>query len=283
MTAPPSAPMPSAGSAPGSSPAAGAPASRRSAAPLRYWIDVVRVLVARDHRARYKNTAMGMVWAVASPILFLLTFTFLFGVVLRVDIPNYASFAFTGIIAWTWFQTSLNEGAACISHNASLVGQPRFPIETLPMVPVVSNLINLAASLPLLAVVILVDGGSFGWTAAFLPLILLVQFAFTLSLVYFVSAANVGFRDVQHILPVLLQLGYFMTPIFYGLEQIPEQVRWLMALNPMAQIIQAHRAALGGEVPNLGALLAVLLASGVLLALGYRFFRRAAETFLEEI
>jgi ABC-type polysaccharide/polyol phosphate export permease len=259
------------------------PAKIGGANALRHRLNVISVLVARDHRARYKSTIMGMAWAVASPILFLLTFYFLFGVVMRVDIPNYASFAFAGIIAWTWLQTSLNEGVACISFNGSLVGQPGFPLETLPTVSVVSNLISLAFSMPLLFIVTLAEQGYLSWTAFLIPFILAVQFVFLISLVYFISAANVRFRDVQYMLPVVLQLGFFMTPIFYSVDQLPGLLGTILRLNPMSHIITAIRAAMAGEIPSPYGLMAVLALSLVLLFIGYRYFLRAAENFLEEI
>jgi ABC-type polysaccharide/polyol phosphate export permease len=270
------------------SPAAAAGPGRGGPTPLKrhglfHWYEVVSVLVTRDHRARYKNTGMGVAWAVASPLLFLLTFYMLFSVIMRVDIPYYASFVFTGIVGWNWLQTSLNEGVSSISQNASLVAHPGFPVQALPMVSPVSNLINFLFALPILLAVTLVERGEIGWTVLFLPLIMIVQLILICSLAFFVSAANVFFRDVQHILPVLLQLGYFMTPIFYDEGQLPGSMRELLALNPMAQILTAYRAALAGEVPNLAALGAVLAVALVLLALGYRYFRNAAELFLEEI
>lgn len=250
---------------------------------LHHWHEVVAVLVSRDHKARYRNTLMGVIWAVASPLMFLLTFYLLFGIIMQVDIPNYASFVFTGIIAWNWLQTSLSEGVSSITQNTSLVAHPGFPVQSLPMVSVISNLINFLFALPVLAVVMLIERGGIGWTALLLPLVMFVQFFFILSLAYFVSAANVTFRDTQYILPVLLQLGYFLTPIFYSLAQLPEHFRYFLSLNPMTQVIQAYRAALGGELPDFVALGGVLALSCVLLALGYRYFRGAAENFLEEI
>ena len=249
----------------------------------RHMIEVVSALVTRDHKARYKSTAMGMVWSVATPVLFMLTFYVLFSFIIRMNIPNYASFVFTGIVAWTWLQTSLNEGVACISNNAALVSHPGFPLPTLPMVSVVSNFINFLFSLPLVLVVVELESGSLGWTLVFLPLIMAIQATFQLGLVYFVSAANVTFRDVQFFLPSILQLGYFMTPIFYDLSQFPEPYRTLLSWNPMYQIIHAYRAIFAGQVPELAGPLVVLAISLLVLLLGYRYFRNAAETFLEEI
>lgn len=256
------------------------PASRS----LTHMIEVVSVLVSRDHKARYNSTAMGVLWSVATPVLFLLTFYFLFSFIMRISIPDYASYVFTGLVAWAWLQNSLIEGAACISNNSSLVGHPGFPLATLPMVSVVSNLINFLFSLPLLLIVTYVEGGGhLSWTLVLLPLIMAIQFVFQLGLVYFVSAANVAFRDVQFFLPSLLQLGYFMTPIFYDLDRIPAPVRVFLSWNPVYQIIDAYRAILRGNVPDLTGPMIVLTASILVLLLGYRYFRRAAESFLEEI
>lgn len=260
--------------------------------PLRAWqlkdtlwhqAEVLAVLVSRDHRARYKSTMMGMFWAVASPMLFLLTFYFLFGLVMWVEIENYASYVFAGLIAWTWMQTSLHEGVSCISQNGSLVAQPGFPVSTLPAVPVVSNFVNFVFSLPLLIAVLLAEQGYIGWTILLLPLLLFVQLILQLSLVYFLSALNVVFRDVQYMLPALLQLGFFMTPIFYDIDQIPEPLRSLLMLNPMTPLVGAYRAIFAGRLPEAGGLTIVFLVSVVLLVLGYRYFQRAAERFLEEI
>ncbi len=250
---------------------------------LLHMLEVVSALVTRDHKARYKSTVMGMVWSVATPVLFLLTFYVLFTFIIRMNIPNYASFVFTGIVAWAWLQTSLNEGVTSISNNASLVGHPGFPLPTLPMVSVVSNLINFLFSLPLVLIVVQVESGTLGWTLIFLPLIMMVQAIFQLGLVYFVSAANVTFRDVQFFLPSILQLGYFTTPIFYDLGQIPEPFHSILTWNPMYQIIHAYRTIFAGQVPDWQGPLAVLGVSGLLLILGYRYFRNAAESFMEEI
>ncbi len=250
---------------------------------LQHWYDVISVLVSRDHKSRYKKTGMGVIWAVASPILFLLTFYILFGLIMRVDIPNYATFVFTGIVAWQWLQTSLNEGVASISQNASLVSYPGFPLASLPIVSVFSNLINFLFAIPVVLIVVLVENGSLGWPILFMPVVMVVQFFLILSLVYLVSAANVPFRDTQYILPVLLQLGYFMTPIFYSLDQLPDQFRSILMLNPMSQIITAYRMIFGGMLPDFAGLAWVMIFSLVLLVVTYRYFLRAAENFLEEI
>lgn len=258
--------------------------SRSRTRSLEHAYDVVVALVSRDHRGRYKSTAMGMFWSVASPVLFLLTFYFLFKVVLAVKVDHFLSFTFIGIVFWNWLAVSLMEGVSGISSNANLVGQPGFPVATLPMVPVASNLINLFLSFPVVLIVLLADGVHPGATLLFLPVIMTIQFILILGLLYLLTAANVFFRDVQYMLPIALQLGYFMTPIFYELDHVPARLRIFLELNPMVPLIEAYRSViLHGTRPQLGSLAVLLAASLLLLSAGHRIFTRATQLFLEEI
>ena len=257
------------------------PSSRHS---LRHLRDVIVVLVSRDHKARYKSTAAGMIWAVASPLLFLLTFYFLFKFVLNFNVPRYASHVFVGIVVWSWLQGSLMEAVSCISANPSLVSQPRFPTAALPVVAVTSNLLNFMLSWPLLVIILLVEGAKFGPALLALPLLMLCQFVLALGLGYFVSALNVTFRDTQHILPIILQLGYFTTPIFYDAHAVPASARALLGLNPMFHIVEGYRRILMDDVhPDWLALAVVFAGSLLVLALSFVHFQRASTQFLEEI
>lgn len=250
----------------------------------RHMLDVISVLVTRDHKGRYKSTGMGMIWAIAGPVLFLLTFYFLFRLVLDLQIPRYASYVFIGIVAWTWLQTSLMEAVSTISANPGLVSQPRFPTAALPIVPVTSNLLNFLLCFPLLIIVVFIDGGTPGLSLLALPLLMLCQFVFALSLAYFVSALNVTFRDMQYILPIVLQIGYFTTPIFYNLKNVPPDVHRIMELNPMLHFLENYRAVLmDGQAPDWTALAMIFALSLALLAVTFRFFRHASHRFLEEI
>lgn len=251
---------------------------------INHLRDVIAVLVARDHRGRYKNTMMGMLWSVASPVLFLLTFYFLFKVVLDLKIPRFASYVFTGIVVWTWLQASLSEAVSCISGNGSLVSQPRFPTNVLPVVPVASNFIYFLLSLPLLLAILLVEGGTMHVEMLFLPVLFVVQGLFILGAAYFVAALNVTFRDTQYILPILLQLAYFTTPIFYELKQVPPSFRMVLQMNPMTEIISYYRLVLmDGMLPPMLHVAEILAIALALLVAGYHYFRHAALRFLEEI
>lgn len=251
---------------------------------ILHMADVISVLVARDQKSRYKSTAMGVVWAVASPVLFLLTFYLMFNIILPLNIPNYASHLFIGIIVWSWFQSTTMESVGCIVGNASLVNQPRFSPAALPLASAASNLLTMGLTLPLLVVILASQGAPFGLPLIALPILVMCQFAFILAIAYLVAALNVRFRDLQYIVPILLQLGYFATPIFYDLAAVPPETLQFLQLNPMLTLIEAYRRVLiDGHWPDWTAIALMFLGSLVLLALTYRYFLRAGAGFLEEV
>ncbi|MGE0294933.1 MAG: ABC transporter permease [Hyphomonadaceae bacterium] len=251
---------------------------------LRHAWDVLVVLVRRDQASRYQRTVMGVVWAVASPLLFLLVFYFVFGFLFVSRIEHYASYVFIGIVAWTWLQNSVHESVTSIVSNPSLVNQPRFPIAVLPIATTTSNLINFVFALPVVIVVLAIEGVMPGLTVAALPLVMACQFVLVLALAYIVAAANVAFRDAQYIVPVLLQLVFFSSGVFFDVADLPEAARQVLLLNPAVHLLDAYRAILLRDAwPDWTALALVLAASGVLLALALRNFQAASLHFLEEI
>ena len=251
---------------------------------LRHLYDTIGVLVARDQKSRYKSTAMGIIWAVASPLLFLMTFYLLFKVILPLGIPNYAAHLFVGIVIWSWFQGATAESVGCIVGSPGLLAQPGFPVTALPLSVVTSHLVTLLLTLPVLLVILLFSGGQIGVTVIAIPVILPIMFVFVLGFAYLVAALNVSFRDMQYIVPILLQLGYFGTPIFYDATTLPEKTRSILALNPMLQFIEAFRAILMRNTwPDWRALAIVGLLSVGFLWLSQAFFRRASDQFLEEV
>lgn len=262
----------------------GDPAASRGTRRLRHLFDVIAVLVMRDRRSRYKSTVFGVVWAVAAPVLFLLTFYVLFRIVMPLRVDNYAAHLFIGLVAWAWFQSTVMESVGSIVGNPGLMSQPGFPRAALPAVATTSNLLTLVLTVPLLALILLGSGTRPGWAAVALPVLVALQFAVVLAVAYLVAALNVVFRDLQYIAPILLQLGYFVTPIFYDVSMVPEEPRRILSLNPMLQIIEAYRAVLiRGEWPDWGALGVVALAAGAGLWLAIGFFRRASLSFLEDV
>lgn len=251
---------------------------------LIYSRDVLRELIARDMKLRYKRSVMGIAWTLLNPLAELLVLLFIFGTVVPLDIPNYTSFLFTGILAYGWFQSSLLFATGAIVNNRELIKQPAFPIATLPIVTVASNLIHFLLALPIL-VLFLVFGG-IQLTSAALALLLLIalQFTLTLGLAYMVATIHVTFRDTQYLLKVLLQLLFYLSPVFYDASAVPSRYQSLYHLNPMVFLIDAYRAVLiRGEVPDYRSLLVLSALAAGLLAVGLTIFLRASYRFVEEL
>jgi lipopolysaccharide transport system permease protein len=249
-----------------------------------YYRDLIRELVVRDLKLLYKRSVLGVAWTLLNPLLQLLVFTFVFRSVLNVNISQYASFAFSGLLIWIWTQTSLFQSTALITGNRPLIRQPGFPIAVLPIVTVTTGLIHFLLALPVLFLFMLINGVQLTANVMLLPLLLGFQFILTVSFAYPLAALNVTFRDTQHTLGVLLQLMFYVLPIFYNLAQVPERLRLLYALNPMVLLLEAYRAVLiYGQPPAWQSLLGLTIVSGILLPIGYRIFKRQSQRFVEEI
>lgn len=250
---------------------------------LIYVRDLLRELVLRDLKLRYKRSALGIGWSLLNPLAQVLVFTFLFRVVVPLGIPDYHLFVFTGVLAWSWFQQSVVAATGAITDNRELIRQPGFPAAVLPAVTVASNLIHFLLALPILLAFLIADGRLPG-SMIVLPLVIGLQFLLTLGVAYFVATFQVRFRDTQHLLNVVLLLLFYLTPVFYSPTAVPEPVRRFYGLNPLVHIIDAYRATLlRGELPDAVVLLVLTVLAGGLLWLGYSTFMRASYRFVEEL
>jgi lipopolysaccharide transport system permease protein len=246
--------------------------------------DLVRELVMRDMKLRYKRSFLGIIWSLLNPLLQLLVFSFVFGLLLPLNIPHYASFLLTGVLAWSWFASSLLSSTGAIVDNRELIKRPGFPAAVLPTVTVTSHLVHFLLALPVLFICLLLDVGRITGAAAALPVIIVLQFVLTLSLAYLVATFHVTFRDTQYLLGVLLQLLFFLTPVFYTLAIIPEQYRHLLSFNPMVPLIEAYRSILIlGQLPESASLFTLAVSSTALLIISYLVFMQASCHFAEEL
>ncbi|MGB3511116.1 MAG: ABC transporter permease [Microcoleaceae cyanobacterium] len=249
-----------------------------------YLYDLLRELVARDMKLLYKRSVLGVAWTLISPLMQLAVFAFVFQLVLPVQIEHYASFVFTGLLVWNWFQNSLFQATGVIIANRPLIRQPGFPNAILPVVIVTTGLIHFLLALPVLIIFLVIDGTELKSVALLLPLLQIIQFGLTVSLSYFLAALNVTFRDTQHTLGVLLQLFFYLTPIFYDGASVPAKYQFIYSLNPMVNIVNAYRDILiEGVQPNWLALLIVAVFTLVLLPIGYFYFKHQSNHFVEEL
>jgi lipopolysaccharide transport system permease protein len=251
---------------------------------LTYVRDLIREMVVRDIKLRYKRSVLGIAWSLLNPLAQLLVFTFIFRQALSLDVPNYPLFVFTGALTWGWFQAGLVLAAGAITDNRELIKRPGFPTAILPVVTVTSQLIHFLLALPVLLLFVVLGGGRLTAAVSMLPVIIALQFLLTLSLGYLVATFQVTFRDTQHLLGVFLMLLFYLTPIFYDADIIPVAYRSLYNLNPMVHLLAAYRAIfVKGDLPHLPTLLALGVFCGGLLWFGHKVFTRASYHFVEEL
>lgn len=251
---------------------------------LIYYRDLLREMVSRDLKLRYKRSVLGIAWSLLNPLAQMLVFTFLFRRVLPLNIPNYPVFVFTGVLVWSWFSNAIMVSAGVIVDNRELIKRPGFPVPLLPVITVTTNLIQFLLALPILFAAIIIGGGALSISILLLPLIILIQFILTVSLGYIVSTLQVTFRDTQHLLSVLLLLLFYLTPVFYDSSMVPARFLFVYELNPMVHLMRAYRAILVlGVAPDPIALLALSALALLLLWLGLAIFIRASYRFVEEL
>ena len=251
---------------------------------LVYLYDLLRELVVRDIKMRYKRSALGMAWSLLDPLSHMLVFTFLSRRVLSLDIANYPAFVFIGTLAWSWFTGTVVAATGAITGGRELVRRPGFPVAILPVAMVTTNLIHFLLALIIPVLFFLVRGGRLTGVILTLPLVIMPQFLLILGLSYLAATFQVTFRDTQHILGVLFRLLYFLTPIFYEASMVPPRYEALYRLNPVFHLIVAYRVILmDGTLPDFRALLAVGALSGALLWIGHAVFKQASYRFVEEL
>ncbi|MBE9066477.1 ABC transporter permease [Leptolyngbya cf. ectocarpi LEGE 11479] len=249
-----------------------------------YQYDLIRELVSRDMKLLYKRSIFGVGWTLIAPLLNLAVFAFIFQIVLPLDVPNYSSYVFTGLLIWTWFQTSLFQAAGVIISNRALIRQPGFPKSILPVVIVITGLVHFVLALPILIVFLVIDGIQLQSVIFLLPVLQLLQFLLTLSFAYFLAAVNVTFRDTQHTLGVLLQMFFYLTPIFYDISNVPTEIQYFYGFNPMVHLVTAYRSILiDGSLPALMPLLWIGFGALIILPLSHRLFLDQSGRFVEEL
>ena len=247
--------------------------------------ELMRNLVVRDLKVRYRNSALGFVWCLLNPLLMMVVFTVVFSVLMPSNIPKFPVFILVGILAWNLHVTAVTGAANSIVGNAGLVMKVYFPREVLPISVVLANTVNFLLALIALFVVILAFRVELSLTVLFLPVILLAQVMFASGLALFLSALTVFFRDVGIIMETLMLAWFFLSPIFYRLEDLaPNYARLLYIANPMASIISAYRDVLYlGGMPGIDFLSRTFVTCLIVLIGGYVFFVRCSGRFGEEL
>ncbi len=252
---------------------------------------LLRNLVRRDVRQRYKGSILGVAWTLVTPLITVVAYWLVFRVLFGSPIPNFALFLFVGLTVWTFFFTGIQAASVSITQNSSLVTKNSFPREIIPISVILANgvmvLAMLAIAIPLC--LILTDGSA--WPLVLLPIVALFLFALTMGLGVLLAALNVYFRDVSHILTALSLPWFFLTPIFYSLSTLPDLggkqaaivfiLHWVNFVSPF--MIVSQDILFFGTWPALADLLYCAVASAVFLVVGFWGFRRMSREMAVEL
>jgi lipopolysaccharide transport system permease protein len=248
--------------------------------------ELLYFLVWRDVKVRYKQTALGAAWALLQPLIQMVVLTVVFGTFARLpsDGYPYAAFVYAALVPWTYLATAVAAASTSVVADQGLLTKVWFPRLVLPLGSVVRPAVDFALSVAAAVVLIMWFGIAPTWDLLLVPAWLALATATALALGLWLSALHVRFRDVQHLIPLLLQIWLFASPVAYPVSLVPERWHWLYALNPAAQVIEGMRASLLGKPdPLIDALPACLALVAVVLIGGALFFRSMERTFADVV
>ena len=245
---------------------------------------LVSALVGRHLSMRYRGSVLGFLWTFLNPLCLMLVYTLVFSYYMRFSQPHYAIFLFVGLLPWIWLSSGLLEGTSSIVGGGHLITKSMFPAHVLPLVAVLVNFVNFLLSLPLLFIFMWVSGLAFHWTLLLLPVLFILQALFLYGATLLLASLNVYFRDVQHLLGNILTFLFFLCPIIYPPESVPERLRFTLELNPLALFTTFyHELILEGSVPRVGLVLYLSTFVAMALLAGHLVYERYRERFAEAL
>mgnify|MGYP001574210090 CR=1 FL=1 len=251
------------------------------------WRDreLLYFLVWKDIKVKYKQAALGMMWAILQPLMGMILFTLLFGRVAKLpsdDMP-YPLFYYASLLSWTYFSTALIMASNSVVSNTSLITKVYFPRILLPAAAVIGSLLDLAIASVILFGLLVFYEVPFSPGLALLPLVLILLVVCTLGFGQLFAALNVNYRDIKHALPFFVQLWMFASPVVYPMSMVPERYHWLVSLNPIVGIIEATRALIAGRPVPWEWLGVSCVVTVLVFILGLWYFQRTARRFADVI
>jgi ABC-type polysaccharide/polyol phosphate export permease len=243
--------------------------------------ELICALALKDLRVRYKRSVLGFLWALLNPLGTMIVLTIVFSSVMRIAIDNYAVFLICALLPWTFFAQGLSYSVESIVSNAELLKKMAIGKSVFPVAAMLANLINFLLSLIPLIPLLLALRFPIHWTWVFLPIPLICLIAFTLGFGFFCAAANVFFRDVAHILQIVLSAWFYFSPVIYPLSFVPKKYQIIFLMNPMLYILDGFRSIVYyGAFPSMQSLVLSFICGFAFLILGYLMFRRYQDTFV---
>lgn len=257
-----------------------------------YWRDIWRyrelfyILSWRDIKVRYKQTVLGAAWSIIRPLLTTIIFTVVFSRIAHLAHPGQAPYAlmvFAGMLPWQFFSNALSESSGSLVGNANLITKVYFPRLIIPASSVITSLVDFAISFVILLGMLIWYAYTPSWQMVFLPLFILMAFLCAFGIGLFLTAVNVKYRDFRYIIPFIIQFGLYITPVGFSSTLIPDQYRWVFALNPMVGVIEGFRWCILGDPLHVDSMLIAVGVTLVFLWIGLTYFRKMEKTFADTI
>ena len=260
----------------------------------QYWRDLWHfrelfyILAWRDIVVRYKQTVIGIAWAVIRPFVTVVVFTLVFNRIAKLEAPAgvpYALFVSAAMMPWQFFASALSEASGSLLNNSSLISKIYFPRLIVPAGSVITSLVDFLITLVMLALLMLWYGFLPDWRVLTLPLFMLLAFLAAFGAGLLLCALNVKYRDFRYVVPFIVQFGVYLSPVGFSSEKVPTYLRWLYDLNPMVGVLEGFRwACLRGAVPlEVGTLVSSLTVTIALCVFGIWYFRKTEKTFADVI
>lgn len=249
------------------------------------YYDLIYILVQRDIKVRYKQTVLGVVWAVIQPLFTMLVFTLFFGKLANIQTDGipYPIFAYAGLLPWTFFSNAVTNSGNSLITNSSLITKVYFPRLIIPIATVAAGLVDFAIAFVLLIGLMFYYQVTASWNLLMIPFLMILTTLLAIGIGMWMSALNVKYRDIRYALPFAVQLLMFATPIIYPASLVPDKWRWALQINPLAGQIEAYRSAFFGLSFDWTALGVSVLETLALLLYGAYSFRRMEKSFADII
>ena len=245
--------------------------------------ELLYFLTWRDVKVRYKQTELGIAWAILQPLLTMLIFTLFFGRLAGIpsDHIPYPLFAYAGLLPWTFFANAISNSGNSLVGNANLITKVYFPRMMIPGATVAAGLVDFAIAFVILVILMIYYGVALTWSVLMFPVLVVLTTVLALGVGMWLSALNVKYRDVRFALPFMVQLWMFVSPVIYPTSFLPGKLAWLIALNPMTGVIEGYRSALFGKPFNWSALAISTAITFILFVYASIHFRRMEKSFAD--
>lgn len=246
--------------------------------------ELLKTNIKKEIRGKYKHSFLGVLWSFLYPLLQLAVYAIIFPLILRNTQEHYVIFLCVALIPWNYFTTIVTQSTGTVINNADIVKKVYFPREILPISVVTSQLVNFLISTIIILAFVLFSGMGISKYILFYPVILLIQYIFSVGVAFIVSSATVFLRDLEHLISIAMMMLFYATPIAYSADTIPANFSFIITLNPMAHILNAYRDIFYYQrMPELQTLAIVFAISVALFVVGYVIFNKLQKSFAEEL